>query len=360
MKPRKLKPIKMPDELYHLNDNIDALQTLEDQVEYLKSIKMEFNIYCGSLKSLSDRQHDKWDEWMEALHKRQIDEKLFFYIDILETELSKGISDVGNDELEKWVTYDFDMIKIGEYIKKLEDYDKIEKYLNFLLEEAKKKSLKKDYVKVTLEVLSELELKLDIVKFSSERIKAEVKKIPQIRDKAVYIGRKNWKIDERISQKRLEITSAKIQDKDPNIIAKMKKHIDALTEFKEEIYEELFSLRKNLFEVDRFNVQSNNVVKKEEERNFKLDEKIRWLGTEVQLVYLFAELARQNYLPNDFFSVNERGYKIIANIFQNKKGKDLTNKQLHQANQNYLANKRGKPENLQKIELIFEELLKST
>ena len=350
--------IKMPDELYHLDVNLDALPTLEDQVEYLKLIKMEFNIYCGSLKSINDRKHDKWNEWIEAIYKRQIDEKLFFYIDILETELNKGISDVGGNEIEKWVTYDFDMTKIGEYIKKLARYDKIENYLNYLLEEAKKKTLKKDGGVRELEILSVLELKLDIVKFSSERLKAEVKKIPQIRDKAVYIGGKNWKIDERISQKRLEIISAKVQDKDPNVIAKMKKHIDILIEFKEEIYEELFSLRNNLFKIEKYNLQNNDVMMNEKKGDFKLNEKIRWLGTEVQLVYLFAELARQNYIPNDFLSVNEKGYKIIANIFENKKGKDSTNKQLAQAYQNYVANKDGKPKNVQKLDSILERLLK--
>jgi uncharacterized protein YdiU (UPF0061 family) len=90
----------------------------------------------------------------------------------------------------------------------------------------------------------------------------------------------------------------------------------------------------------------------------RADKKIRWNGTETQIVYLFDVLYHEDFLEGSQF--DER-YSLISKHFENKEGKPFKNKQLAQTSQNLFLNKKegkAKPKRSQDLEKIIEDTKK--
>ena len=84
-------------------------------------------------------------------------------------------------------------------------------------------------------------------------------------------------------------------------------------------------------------------------------QKIKWIGTESQLIYLFQELVNAKLLPDDLFTTLGGGYKLISQHFINKNGRPFKNTQLAQVYQNLRLNKESKPRNANKIDKLVSK-----
>jgi len=90
-----------------------------------------------------------------------------------------------------------------------------------------------------------------------------------------------------------------------------------------------------------------------EVKEYRLEDLIWWKGTEGQLIYLYEQLVKNNFIDD---SQDDRKYVLLANHFKNKKGNRFNNKQMGQAAQNLVQNKTQKPKDADKL----VEIIKNT
>jgi hypothetical protein len=76
-------------------------------------------------------------------------------------------------------------------------------------------------------------------------------------------------------------------------------------------------------------------------------EKIQWLGTEAQLVYIIESLISEKLLPE-----NMDKWRLIEKLFENSKKQSFKNRQLAQVSPNLLNNNEGKPGGSEKLDRI--------
>ena len=253
-------------------------------------------------------------------------------------------------------TYNFEFNKIEENIRGLDTFDKKEKYLISLLARAEIISKKTDYLNDELGIISKIKFMLDDIKYGIKKLEEDIKKIPDVRDKIICIEVRLRELNKRIKDLKGTLQYDAIRGGYEDTL-KWDQHIDRLKSYKKVYYENLEYWKTNIDIVILY--APRNIEPKEyEEPELKPSEKIKWLGTEVQLVYLFTELVKQNLISSDSFSVYGKGYKIIAKMFQKKNGTGYNNKQLAQTYQNLGANKEGKPINPQKLDYIIKETQK--
>lgn len=88
----------------------------------------------------------------------------------------------------------------------------------------------------------------------------------------------------------------------------------------------------------------------------KILSKIHWQGTETQFVYLFEQLVEAGFLSKYFFTT-ESGYSLLTQHFENKQRKPFKNTQLANTFQNLGTNKKtpGKPKGADKIDKVISK-----
>lgn len=94
--------------------------------------------------------------------------------------------------------------------------------------------------------------------------------------------------------------------------------------------DQLLLLAKNEFKNKK---KLLKLIKRIEYKSYELP-RIKWLGTETQLVFLFHELKDSGLIADDTFETTGKGYKVLENTFINKNGNKFKNSQLAQAYQN--------------------------
>jgi len=81
--------------------------------------------------------------------------------------------------------------------------------------------------------------------------------------------------------------------------------------------------------------------------------KIRWMGNETQLVFLFDKLMQINLISSHHIY---ECHQLLAEHFVNKENSEFKPKQLAQSKSNYLLNKEKRPKNSKNIEKIIAEV----
>lgn len=137
MKARKFKILTFPDDLYNLDKNLHELETLEEQIEFLKYTKIEMTIHYKQY--LMEEGFDEVDIQMTEEYLNKIETKLSFYNEIFEKEDKKGVTKREEMKKKDVETFDYDFMKIYEYADGLE----VEKAIEYL-EELENKVMRKD------------------------------------------------------------------------------------------------------------------------------------------------------------------------------------------------------------------------
>ncbi|WKZ69971.1 MAG: hypothetical protein QY331_01720 [Melioribacteraceae bacterium] len=90
-----------------------------------------------------------------------------------------------------------------------------------------------------------------------------------------------------------------------------------------------------------------------EVKEYRLEDLIWWKGSEGQLIYLYEQLVKNNFIDD---SQEDRKYVLLANHFKNKKGNRFNNRQMGQAAQNLMLNKTQKPKDADKLIEIIKNI----
>ena len=99
------------------------------------------------------------------------------------------------------------------------------------------------------------------------------------------------------------------------------------------------------------NIEASEVIEEKENLALKPLEKLVWIGTQSQLVYLFDKLVEKKYINRE--DVYIPFYAVIVKCFKDKDGKPFKTANLRQAHQNRELNKvRG----AKKIDEIIEKI----
>lgn len=118
----------------------------------------------------------------------------------------------------------------------------------------------------------------------------------------------------------------------------------------------LISLINNYINFTELILSKTKEGTKAEDKTVSIMNKIKWSGSETELIYLFELLFKENLI--DINQYQER-FSLISKHFINRKEEPFNNKQLAQANQNISVNKGSKPKRAKLIETLITPLKKT-
>lgn len=116
------------------------------------------------------------------------------------------------------------------------------------------------------------------------------------------------------------------------------------------------SLNQSIYGVKIIYDHTYNAASYESKPNnqiIKNSNKIKWQGTEGQLIYLVKSLVKKEFLSKE---IGEQPVAFIKKHFVNKDGKNFKNKQLSQSHYQYSISSSEKPKRAEQINKMIENI----
>lgn len=338
-----------------ITKELHRLDTLDDKIDYLNKVKAKYEFdkgYPTGNNNFIDWVNEKLEKYYKLKGKRTIANK---------SELSVIDRDDFLRVIDRYVS-SFEMVK--KSVKNLEINDQILIYERLLLdlkEENEYPYLKyvegiEDKINAEINYLEKTKTFENERKMSDFKISGDWELYNNHNFDIVKIAEHFEKIkDPQLGVLYLNWLSLEADDRFKERMTKQTKEEKKTKGYKEGLFTHE-SIKR--FVKDKLKICTNDKGKNEKgekQNKTKLEypmknRKIKWDGSETQIVYLIEELIKNRFLPKE---TDREKYKIISEHFVNKDNKDFKTKQLGVTFQN-LTGKR--PTRSEKIDEIITKL----